>query len=208
MVGSIYSGGRPALRLGPRTISDGFVKAEGPILLGDGATIAVGRLENVHIGAEGFSWAVAFPPGTAPALSIRSGDAMPLKAGVQYSSVFVSDGACLMLGAGHHYFDDLVFAERASLQLDSSAEPVYVWVRRRLEWRGSVSPEAAGSRLLVGYDGPSTPVIAAGIRGTLLSPHADLELADVTAPYIGAFFARDIRVAARVRLRHSAFDPD
>jgi hypothetical protein len=207
-LGSVYHVAATALRFGARSASRGFVKARGAIQLAEGSTVAVGALAHVRIGAEAYEWSVELPAGTGTALEALPGGLVSLERDVHYTAVRVPANARVALSSGHHYVDELVLAEQARLEIEPSAGPVYLWVQRRLEWRGTLAPDVAASRLLVGYGGDETPVLGAGARGTFVCPHADIVLNDTAGSYVGAFFARHIRVGARVNIRHSAFDAE
>jgi hypothetical protein len=123
-----------------------------------------------------------------------------------FGETTVSGGGVLRLRSGNYFFQRLSLESQATLSLEQADGPVFIYVAERLIWRGSMSGNADGSQLLVGYFGTQAVAFETTFRGAYVAPNSELRLAVGSAGHVGSFFARDLIVDPNVRVRQRAFE--
>ncbi|HXK18129.1 MAG TPA: hypothetical protein VNG33_10025, partial [Polyangiaceae bacterium] len=161
-------------------ISGGQVDAHG------GSSIAGPVEEHAFVPEHHLDWVVQFTGGES--FRVRRGTAE--RAPGSYGAVSVENGGSLRLSAGVYFFESLLLAPGGQLVLDGDT---FIYVANTLSLDGQVRDvSGTAPRALFGYFGSETLKLKSAFVGTLIAPHAQVELWPVTGGHHGAFFARSI----------------
>ncbi|MFC1643165.1 hypothetical protein ACFL5O_10865, partial [Myxococcota bacterium] len=202
--GSVISGGQ--LRLGSRVRVEGNAQAAAAIEKQDGVTITGSELGNTPLGSlSNLSFSVEFPPSSGD-WRLEPDQTGALEPGA-YSEVVIKSRSVAQLRAGKYYTDRLQMEPQATLELDTSAGAVILYVREALDFKGSIQNSAQEGGLFLAYLGGGTLSLESAFNGTIVAPSATLRLGPVGSPgHRGSFFAQTIEAAeARSTITHVPF---
>jgi len=119
-----------------------------------------------------------------------------------YGSVTLQSGG-LKLRAGTYYIDRLTLEPNTAFTIDSSAGPVYLYVRTALIFRTNMT--GAADKLLLGYFGTQLLALERPFFGTVVAPNARVRLAVGNTPHSGAVLAKEAELDPGVNLTFRAF---
>jgi hypothetical protein len=185
----------------------GYAKVAGPLALGEKARVTLGSLVSALAPVEEFRWHVEFSGQSAGDRRSDGSSAQRLElAPGRYGGLFVEPRSTIIVRTGTYWFKSLSLPDQATLEIDNSDGPVYIWVEQSLELDGVMRDLYVASNILIGYAGQKPLVVHSTVRATLVAPWAKLDLHAARAPHRGAFFARSIDVEAQTVVRHRAFN--
>jgi hypothetical protein len=171
------------------------------------AHVDMGILDHVDGYAEEFRWRVDFSRIRPEAEAVgRATDAtaLPVAPG-GYASLTVEPGGIAVIRTGTYVVDALDVRSGATLEIDNTSGPVYVWVRHLLALRGKLLDYVERPTFMVGYAGEAPPIIATAFRGTLVAPDTEVTVPSAAEAHVGAFFARSVKVERDAAVEHEAF---
>jgi hypothetical protein len=200
-VGSVYALGPTPLEIAQNVAVHGYVKAYLSPRVSGAAHLALGFLDHVDPWVEEFRWPVHFP---LAGLGDRCGTA-DTRGAVEpgsYRSIVVVPTSTVVIRSGQYFIDSLVLRSGGTLEIDNTAGPVYIWVRRLLSIEGLIEEYRVRPTILIGYAGTAEPIIASNVVGTVVAPYATIHLARTSRPHRGAVFARVLEVADGAVVEH------
>jgi hypothetical protein len=108
--------------------------------------------------------------------------------GSYVGTVTLKRDSVLRLGAGRYYFDTLDVQAGGILRMDHTGGHTEVWVRNSMAFQGSIVSDGGNqyANLFV-FVGQGTVHVNEAFRGTLVAPHASLNMANRL--HYGAFYA-------------------
>ncbi len=203
-------------RTGPVYFSGKFVAGAGAHIQGfiagdaepglDPTTVLDGQVLHRPSTVELRTWHVERPI-AGPGRTIESTDSQRVAPG-SYASLVVLPDSTAVLSHGSYFLGALDVHADATLELDSSQGPIYIWVYDKLTLRGGLRDAFFGGvALFVGYGGTESPIIETSFRGLLLAPRATLHLPATSPPHIGSFFARRVELAPKAKVEQRPFNP-
>lgn len=207
--GAIYALGTSPLELDDGAAVSMFVKTAVPPRRASRASLGLGLLDRVEPYSEEFRWTVEFPSVPAHDQSSRAGDAgsLLLYPG-SYGSVVVEAESTLALRSGQYFIESLDVREGATVDVDNTSGPVYLWIRRSLALGAPFQEYVLEPNILIGYGGAAAPSITAAFRGTLVAPNANVHLPKTADTHHGAFFARALELADGAKVERHSFAAD
>jgi hypothetical protein len=120
----------------------------------------------------------------------------------RYDDVSAGLFGAIRLTAGTYYFRSLTTDSSSSINVDTSAGPVEIYVTDALNLVGALYGDAG--KILVGYSGALPAYIGGTFNGSVLAPNAALTMAGGLWPTLtGSFFANTIVMAKNVRIVHA-----
>lgn len=183
--------------------------SDGPVTVSGGASVGIASGSSVSgsvdefvqhhgpLAREVLSWQVLVPPGTTP--NVDASTVTGTLAPGRYGTVVVPSGATLELAAGAYYFAELDVQSDGELLLPPAGSSI-VHVLDALSFAGVVQG-GSNAQLALIYLGTDSVTLSASIDGTLVAPYASVTLAcPNTGAQAGAYFARDLTVAADTNL--------
>jgi hypothetical protein len=202
---SVWSKGN--VFLGSSTSVSGYVKTAGTVTQQTGVTVGGGVTEHQTLTTANTSWTVTFPSSsTDVTLPMNAVDSRPPGA---YATVSISQGAKLTFQSGTYYLDSLNIEPSGQLIL-SGQGPFVIYVRSSLTVKGPfvvpLTSLGTPARFVLGFAGTSDVYFSAQIDGTLIAPNANVILAQLTTPYHGAFFGKNITLQGSVKIQQRDAD--
>lgn len=185
----------------------GSAKTASTVIESVGAVVEGQTLENASLRPlSTTSWSVEFPGNTSGNCTLPVGQTQILDPG-SYGTMTAQVGAHLHLRSGTYFFRSLALQTGASLEIDNSAGPVYIYVRDGLSFSGSVVlDEPHRANVLFAYAGSSSVTLQPWFRGILVAPAASVTLGPAgSTGHTGAFFAKTIVVQTGSTIHHRAF---
>jgi serine protease len=119
-----------------------------------------------------------------------------------YGSVTLQSGG-LTLRAGTYYIDRLTLEPNTTFTINSSAGPVFLYVRSSLIFRANMV--GAPDKLLLGYLGTQLANLERTFSGTIVAPNARVRLAVGNTPHTGAVLAKEVELDPGVKLTFRPF---
>jgi len=166
------------------------------------------KTENATLVFKPFDIVTAFPDVAQTAITIAPDRVVttPVAPGY-YAGLTVNSRSTITLKTGSYFLDNFQIEPNATLRLDDSAGPIFIYIRQSFNFKGLlVRTQTGHPQLLVGYLGTSSAFVGGPFRGTILAPNAEINLATVGATgHEGAFFGKVVRVAADVQVVHRPF---
>jgi hypothetical protein len=150
-----------------------------------------------------FSWKITFPA-SGGNVTVPNGAVVSVNPG-SAGIVTVNSSGTLKLSSGTYYFDELSLQPQATLAVNTTSGPVFLWVRNTLAFRGATSYTGPNDRLLIGYAGTASPAFDKSPDATVVAPLADVRLGVGGSPYTGAFFAKSLTLDPAVTFTQRAF---
>jgi hypothetical protein len=112
-----------------------------------------------------------------------------------YADVSIKSRSTLYLTSGVYSFRSLSLEPQATLSIDTSAGPIFIYVETGFTFRGAVATRAGSAAdLLIAVFGSGTIPIEAPFTGTIVAPNAKLNLASVSGGHTGSFFGLDVEI--------------
>lgn len=184
---------------------DGYIKTAGRLDLAGSVRVRDGVWQNAKIQAEAFDWRPnALENEISSGVNASTGGDAALSPG-NYATLLAHPGTEVKIHSGHYAFESLRIEGGATLSIDNSFGPVYIWVVRELVLAGAIRELFLGSNVFIGYLGKESPQISGAVRATLVAPEARIVLPATSEPHVGAVFARAITVSQGARLEHRPF---
>jgi hypothetical protein len=193
-LGNVVAGGSVTLR--DRDQVTGSVTAHQSVSLGNGVRVSGGVTSHATVRLPNLSLQVTFPSTNQGDVTLPPDAAppAPLAPGA-YANVTVFSRATLKLTAGTYYFNSLDLEPQAKVVLDNSKGQVTIYIRTTCILRGQFTRAGGGTpSLFIGVLGQTFVSVEAPFIGTLVVPNGTLNLATVSSPFQGAFFAGNITV--------------
>jgi hypothetical protein len=201
---NIFAGNNVWVR--SQAIVDGLIRTPGIITPQDGSVQLLGAQQpGTAVPAETFTWTAEFPeiPATLP---VVQGD-VTLDPGA-YVDLNVHGGR-VFLRSGVYYFETFNTEPNATVKIDNAAGPVVIYVRSQFTFKGPFVDAQQPAKVFVGYLGSSVAFLQAPFVGTMVAPHAEIELHRPTAlKHQGSWFAKDIEVFSDSHILHVPFPWD
>ncbi len=112
----------------------------------------------------------------------------------------------MYLKSGTYYFTSGNLEPQADVRLNTSAGPVYVYVKDSFTFKGKfVDGSGRYDQVMVGYFGTAVANIETAFSGALVAPRARVKLKTVAGAHRGSFFAKELEPFARTRVEHHPF---
>ena len=181
----------------------GNATSGGLITLGNGATVTGTRTPNAAVPLERLSWMVSFPQ-SGSGLTLPPDQSAPLAPG-SHGPVHIFSRSTVTLSSGTYYLDELILEPESRMVLDTTAGPVFIYVRNNFIYRGVTIFNGPSDRLLVGFAGSMAPAIEGPFDGTLVAPNATVRLGVGGTAHRGAVYAKSIELDPDARLIHRFF---
>lgn len=188
---------------------NGDVTAHGVILGQDNVSITGTSAEGISISSRAREWRVEWPQGELDDVDLQP-DApnYDLTTGA-YDSVRVASRATLTLRSGSYVINSLVIEPEANLLVDTSAGPIYVYVKETLRLNtGLEYVQGERGQLLFGYLGNQAALFEEAIVATVVAPNSAIELRRPASglPHEGGFFGKEVHVFSDARVLHLPFE--
>jgi hypothetical protein len=173
----------------------GTLRTSGTLTTQNGASVLGGLFQNVAIPSSTVTWTVNVPGTSKGSIDLEPGESGQASPG-RYGDVAVKSRATLRLSSGVYFFNTLDLEPQATVVLDKSTGPVFLYVQTSLIERGAfVDTTAHATDVFLGYLGLQAASIEAPFMGMIVAPSATLRLATVGSPgYMGSFFAKNLQV--------------
>lgn len=152
--------------------------------------------------ASTFSWDPKYTPSSEPAI-VYGGQTRALAPG-SYGMVTSYPSALVQLRTGTYFIDQLDIEQASRFSFDTSAGPIYLYVKTSLVMRGS-DDGADASKILIGYLGQLPVTIDSGFDATLVAPLAPVRLGTTGKRLSGSVFAKVLEVDSDVQFTHKPF---
>ena len=195
----------PSVALRNYAAISGTVVTTGQVNTQAGAAVQGGIMPGTNISPSyGVHWNVEFPDTNQGYIDVHPDGSQTLAPGA-YAGVSAKSRAHLYLSTGTYLMDQLFTEPQSVLHLDTSAGPIYIYVRNYFFHRGEMVTDAGPrSQVLVGVLGMDNVHIEAPFIGTLVVPYAKVTLENVGG-HIGAVFAKDIELHQGGSITHEPF---
>jgi hypothetical protein len=201
---SIWSKGN--VFLGSNTNVSGGVTTAGTVTRQNGVTVGGTVAEHQILTSTPASWTVTFPSSsTNVVLQPNQVDSRPPGG---YATVSIATGAKLTFQSGTYYLDSLNIEPSGQLILTGSG-PFVIYVRTALTAKGPfIVPNGSTgpARFVLGFAGTSDVFLQAQLDGTLIAPNANVTLAQISTPYHGAFFGKNVTLQGSVKIQQRGAD--
>jgi hypothetical protein len=208
-IGSVFTKGAFTLR--DRGRVNGFVRGSAGVTLMSGATVSGTVLSSAPVNVQPLAgFALEFPGVTSGDVSLEpppnAGSVLALAPG-HYGDAVAKSRTRLSIRSGVYSFSSLTIEPDAVVAVDTSAGPVFVYVRDTFRFRGRIE-NTSGPRadLLVASFGTGSVFLEAPFVGTVVAPNAGIVLATVSAGHIGSFFGKDIELRPQTNVVHEPFN--
>lgn len=187
----------------------GSLTTEGTILQQDNVHVDGGVFTGVPISPAVTEWAVDFPAGEGPDVSLPPDSPNYNLAPGHYDSIQVFSRSTITLVSGQYFIDSFVLEPQVNFQVDASGGPVLIYVRDTLLLRSSI--EYIGGeegQVIFGYLGNQVPLFEEAIVAGVVAPNAIIELRRPNSgnPHKGAFFGKGVHVFSDATVLHIPFD--
>ncbi len=139
-------------------------------------------------------------PGT-PAEVLAAPGSTTLAPGL-YDNVNILSGATVTLTAGNYVINNFILSPLSTLNLDTSAGAVNVFVMSTALWNGQVTGD--GTQFVFSYLGILPLTFAGKFTGTALAPNALINLGPLPTSYSGNFYGQQVAVASGVTVQEIA----
>lgn len=192
-VGSVVAAGNVTLR--DRALVAGSVTAGGSVTLGSNVNVgSVAQSEAVSL-ANFESLSFDFPDYVSGSILLGPGEHATFTPGAYSSVLLHADSHLELEGSGPFYFGSLVLGPQSLVSVDDGSGPVTIMVESTLTLDGYLETRSgAHNTLFIGYMGSSQASIHRSFSGTLVAPHAKINLASTPLGHFGAFFGQDIEL--------------
>jgi hypothetical protein len=207
-VGSITSAGAVAVL--NRATVNGSIRAGGAVTFGidgsptpgpAGVTVTGEIAQNSSVPTRTLKWKVPFDLNTSNNRLISSGS-VALAPG-SYGSLNIQGGT-VTLQAGTYYIDSITLETNATISVNSTNGPVYIYVRSAFIFHGNwtaTNPE----NVLLGYFGQNLLALERPFSGTAVAPNARIRLAVGGTPHSGAVLGLETELDPDVKLTFRPF---
>jgi len=197
------------VNLGREAVVHGDVRTGGRVLRAERARIEGSVTENANIPNTTLRRRATFDVSSPRTdVRVRRGTTLaePMVPGA-YGDLHLEDGSRATLRTGNYLFEDVDLGRVATLVIDDREGPVFVYVEKGLEHRGTVESTSGDfPGLVVLGTGHGTMKIRSPFRGSIVAPDGKIEFlgdddkdCDVAdAVHEGTFFAESIRIGRGV----------
>jgi hypothetical protein len=197
-----------ALSIAPLTLQDrahvnGNATSAAGITRGTGTVVTGQVSQNTPIAYDRLSWDVSFPA-SGPDVTVAPSGSKTLNPGSS-GNVHAFAGATLSLRTGTYYMDSLFMEPQSHLAVNTTAGPVFVYLRQGFTFRGNTVFTGPTDRLLIGYVGTAAPAFDTSFDGTFVAPNAAVTLGVGSTSYAGAVYAQSISVFPDVKVTQRVF---
>jgi hypothetical protein len=144
-------------------------------------------------------------PSFGPELNMQPGQVVSLAPSAR-DFVKVERDAVLKLSSGFYYFRDLHVEPEGTIEVNSSAGPIRVYVENDMHFKGSViDTHGLTGTLFIGFLGTGTAHLLGPVGATVAAPFGTLNLDSAGGTFYGAFLARELRLEPHVTVLHEPF---
>jgi len=192
-VGSVVATGSVTLR--DRSLVEGAVIAGGSVAVGSGVHVgSVAESSSVSLASfEALSF--DFPTYEAGSVLLGPGESQAITPGAYSSVLLHADSHLELSGEGPFYFGSLTLGPDALVTVDDRFGPATLMVESSLVLDGYLETRSGShNTLFIGYLGSSQASIHRSFSGTLVAPHAKINLASTPLGHFGAFFGQSIEL--------------
>jgi hypothetical protein len=189
-VGNVVSEG--SVVLANNTTVNGSVTTGGTLTEQQGAVVT-GTITKQAVATDSTRKITVTFPTSAPAITLQPGASQVLAPG-SYGSVTVNSRATLSLSTGTYLFASFDSEPQATLSLNESAGPIFIYVENALLYKGNETQTGGDGNVFFGFFGTQPVSLQAPFRGTLVAPNAPVELTTQTAGFSGAFWGSTLQV--------------
>jgi cytoskeletal protein CcmA (bactofilin family) len=182
---------------------EGNVTSASSITRGNSTVVTGTVTPNAALSFDRYSWNVTFPAAST-SVTVPVNGTGTLNPG-SYENVTVFSGGHLRLQAGTYYLNSIQLESLSWLDLNTTAGPIFIYVRNSVIWRGTTTFVGSNDRLFVGYAGTNAIAIEGLFQGTLVAPFAWVRMATGGAVHAGAVYGKLVEIDPDVRLSHRLF---
>jgi hypothetical protein len=192
-VGDVLS--KAAVDMRDRSRVNGFITTGAALTRGNGTTVTGPSRQNALVTPLGLdAFTAEFPAATQDAVSLEPDQQRVLAPGA-YGVLSIKLRAKLFLRAGLYVFKSGMIEPEATLSLDTSQGPIFIYVETSFTFRGrQATPAGNRADVFLAVFGSQEVSMEASYFGTIVVPNAKLSLRSVAGGFTGSFFARDLEV--------------